>query len=72
MITQIIEKKSELVAKEYNDVDDMFHDLLVKLELYSCLAIDDEFLSYSLSLYTDDVKVLVKAIQLNTLDNIKS
>ena len=56
-------KKAELVAETYNNIDDMFDDLKSKLELYANLSLDNPALSYSLAMYSDDLKVLVKAIQ---------
>ena len=56
-------KKAELVAETYNNIEDMFDDLKSKLELYANLSLDNPTLSYSLAMYSDDLKVLVKAIQ---------
>lgn len=57
-------KKSELIAETYNNIDDMFIDLRAKLELYSNLSLENSDLSYALSLCSDDLKVLLKAIHL--------
>lgn len=57
-------KKAELIAETYNNIDDMFVDMRSKLELYSDLSLNNNELSYSLSLYSDDLKVLLKAIEL--------
>jgi len=57
-------KKAELVAETYNNIDDMFVDMRSKIELYSNLSLDNSELSYSLSMYSDDLKVLLKAIEL--------
>lgn len=66
MITQRAKeelKKIKLVEESYNDVDDMFDDLKAKLELYANLSLDNAKLSYSLAMYSDDLKILVEAIQ---------
>jgi len=57
-------KKAELVAETYNNIDDMFVDMRSKLELYGNLSLDNSELSYSLSMYSDDLKVLLKAIEI--------
>jgi hypothetical protein len=41
----------------------MFDDLKAKLELYANLSLDNSKLSYSLAMYSDDLKILVEAIQ---------
>ena len=67
MITEIKkenEEKAELVAKCYNNIDDMFNDLRVKLELYANLSLENNELSYSLAMYSDELKILLRAIQL--------
>ena len=57
-------EKTELVGKTYNNIEDMFNDLRAKLEMYGNLSLDNSELSYSLGMYSDDLKVLVKAIEL--------
>jgi hypothetical protein len=56
-------KKIEFIENSYNNVDDMFDDLRAKLELYANLSLDNDKLSYSLAMYSDDLKILVDAIQ---------
>ena len=60
-------KKIELIVESYGNIDDMFNDLKAKLEIYSNLSLNNTHLEYALAVYSDDLKILVEAIQLKLL-----
>jgi len=55
-------KKIKLVVESYNNIDDMFNDLKSKLEIFANLSLDNESLSYSLAMYSDELRILIDAI----------
>jgi len=57
--------KSNIIANEYDNIEDMFDILTVKLDLISHLGLDDisKDLSYSLSLYMNDIHSFIRAIE---------
>jgi len=68
MLTQIKKKytkKQRLLAKEHNNIYDVFDELLAKIEVFSSINHEDnESLNYGVFMYVEDIKDHVKALEL--------
>ena len=60
------DKKYNLIAENYNNIDDMFDDLVVKLELISNLSLQvmGNDLSYSIAMYSSDIQDFIRAVHI--------
>jgi len=67
------DKKYNLIADNYNDIDNMFDDLVVKLELISNLSLQamGNDLSYSIAMYSSDIQDFIRAVEVKHGQELK-
>jgi len=60
------DKKYNLIAENYNNIDDMFDDVVIKLELISNLSLQamGGNLSYSIAMYSSEIQDFIRAVQI--------
>lgn len=67
------DKKYNLIADNYNNIDDMFNDLVIKLELISNLSLQamGNDLPYSIAMYSSDIQDFIRALEVKHNSLIK-
>jgi len=65
------DKKYNLIAENYNNIDDMFNDAVVKLELISNLSLQamGNDLSYSIAMYSSEIQDFIRALEVKYRQN---
>jgi hypothetical protein len=60
------DKKYNLIVENYNNIDDMFDDVVAKLELIANLSLQamGNNLSYSIAMYSSEIQDFIRAVQL--------
>jgi len=67
MIAEIAEnytEKQRLLAKKYDNIYDVFDEIISKIDLFSAIKYEDNSsLNYGIYLYVEDVKDHIKALE---------
>jgi len=55
---------SEIISNTYNNKDDLYDDIMSKIELFKHISVDNSTLEYSFAMYANELQIMVNALKL--------